>query len=204
MKTRSAGVPAKLAPAVDILEGLINRVIDQFLFMVEYYTDLVLTGQSPFNFVQPLFDNHVENIRKVGGAKRVEEYQARVKQLGQYLASLQDFEGANVVEATQLVLANMREEQSRLQEEVKKQIEEWTRHLNEMWVSYQSSLKDLQRAELNAKSVEGLIAMARGWREREQNEYRVNTIGLMTQNWVNIFESIWVSSISQIHLRMWS
>ena len=78
--------------------------------MMKYYTDLVFTGHSPFNFVQPLLDNHIESIRKVRRAERAKEYQERVEQLGQSLASLQNFESANVVNAAHPVLANMREE----------------------------------------------------------------------------------------------
>jgi len=33
-------------PIVNILEGLINWVVDQFLSMMEYCTDMDLTGQS--------------------------------------------------------------------------------------------------------------------------------------------------------------
>jgi len=58
---------------VTILEGLITRVIDQFLSMMEYCTDLVFTGQSSFDFVWLLLDNRVDNIKKVGGAERAME-----------------------------------------------------------------------------------------------------------------------------------
>ena len=54
---------------MNILEGLVTRMIDQFLFMIEYCTDLVFTGQSFFDFVWSLLYNHVENIKKVGGAE---------------------------------------------------------------------------------------------------------------------------------------
>ena len=81
LSSRLPSTPARSSPAVNILEGLNTRVIDQFLFMMEYCTDLVLTGQSSFDSVWLLLDNHVKNIKKVGGAERVEEYQARVEQL---------------------------------------------------------------------------------------------------------------------------
>jgi len=91
--------PARSSPIVNILEGLITWVIDQYLFMMEFCIDLVLTGQSFFDLVQSLLDNHVENIKKVGGTERAAEYQARVKQLEQCLADLHDFENASVADA---------------------------------------------------------------------------------------------------------
>lgn len=97
----SSSLPSTLArssPTVNILEGLITWVIDQYLFMIEYCTDLVLTGQRFFDFVRSLLDNHVENIKKVGGAERAADYQARVKQLEQCLADLHDFENASVAD----------------------------------------------------------------------------------------------------------
>jgi len=51
--------------------------------------------------------------------------------------------------------------QSHLHEEAKKQIEDQNRHLDEMRASNQNFLNDFQKAELNAKSVEDLIAYGR-------------------------------------------
>ena len=82
--------------------------------MMEYCTNLVFTGQSSFDFVWSLLDNHVENIKKVGGTERAIEYQTHVRRLGQCLADLHDFENAIVTSAAQLVLINMRVEQSHL------------------------------------------------------------------------------------------
>jgi len=91
--------PARSSPIVNILEGLITWVIDQYLFMMEFCIDLVLIGQSFFDLVRSLLDYHVENIKKVGGTERAAEYQARVKQLEQCLADLHDFENASVADA---------------------------------------------------------------------------------------------------------
>ena len=63
---QSSSTPVRPTPTVNILEGLITQMIDQFLFMMEYCTDLVLTGQSFFDFKRSLLDNHVENIRRLG------------------------------------------------------------------------------------------------------------------------------------------
>ena len=79
VSSRLSNTPVRLTPVVNILEGLIIWVIDQFLFMIDYCTDLVLTGQSSFDFVWSLLDNHAENIKKVGGTERAIEYQARVE-----------------------------------------------------------------------------------------------------------------------------
>ena len=110
----SPSTPIKPIPAVNILEYLIIWVIDQFLSVMEYCTDLVLTGQSSFDFVRSLLDNHVQNIKKVGRVERAMEYQAHAKQMRQCLADLHNLENANVTDTAQLILANMRAEQSRL------------------------------------------------------------------------------------------
>jgi len=76
------------------------------------------------------------------------------------LTDLHNLENAIVVNTAQLVLANMRAEQSHLQEEAEKKIEYQARHLDEMQSSYPSSLNEFQKMELNAKSVKDAFAYA--------------------------------------------
>ena len=66
VETGSASAPARPTPAVDILEGLITHMINQFLSMIKYCTELVLFEQSSFEFVRSLLENHIENIEKSG------------------------------------------------------------------------------------------------------------------------------------------
>jgi len=88
IETGSASAPARPTPALDIMEGLITRVIDQFLSIMEYCTELVLFGQSFFEFVRSLLENHIENIQKVEGSEQAKVYQARMEQLGSYSVDL--------------------------------------------------------------------------------------------------------------------
>jgi len=60
------------------------------------------------------------------------EYQTCVEQLRQCLADLHNLENANVVDTAQLILANRRAEQSHLQKEAKRKIEDQACHLDEM------------------------------------------------------------------------
>ena len=79
--------------------------------MMTYCTDLILSRRTPFEFVWPLLENHIENIRKIGGSDRAKLYQARVELLGSYAADLHNLKGASLVETIQLVLSKLRVEQ---------------------------------------------------------------------------------------------
>ena len=87
---------------------------------------MVLSGCTPFDFMRPLLKNHVENIRQVVGSDRAKVYQARMEQLGSYVADLRNLEGTNIVEIAQLVLGKLRAEQRHSFEETKKEIAERT------------------------------------------------------------------------------
>ena len=54
--------PAKPEPVVHILESLVIHMIDQFFSMMTYCTELVAFGRTPFEFVRPLLENHVESV----------------------------------------------------------------------------------------------------------------------------------------------
>ena len=62
VETGSMSAPAKLALVVDILEDLILHMIDWFFSTMTYCTELVLSRHIPYEFVQLLLENHVENI----------------------------------------------------------------------------------------------------------------------------------------------
>ena len=74
VETGSMSVPAKPALIVEILKDLILYMIDQFFSMMTYYIELVLSRRTPFEFMWPLLENHIENIRKVRGSNRAEVY----------------------------------------------------------------------------------------------------------------------------------
>ena len=122
MKTGSTSFPARPTLDVDILDGLITHVIDQFLSMMKYGIELVLSGHTSFEFGRSLLKNYIENIRKVRGSERAKVYQARMEQLGSYSLDLQNLESTNLVIAAHLVLGNLRAEQEHLHEEAEKEI----------------------------------------------------------------------------------
>ena len=65
VSSRPPNTPVRLTSSVvNILEGLITWVIDQFLFMIEYCTDLMPTS---FDFVRSLLDNYVEKYSEGRG-----------------------------------------------------------------------------------------------------------------------------------------
>jgi len=68
METKSASASAKPTPVMNILEGLIIDMVNQFFSMMKYCTELVLSRRNSFKFMQSLLKNHVENIRKVRGS----------------------------------------------------------------------------------------------------------------------------------------
>ena len=105
METGSISTLAKPARVVDILGDLTLHMMNQFFSMITYYTNLVLSEHTPFEFMQPLLENHVENIQKIRGSHRAKVYQERVKQLGSYTADLQNLKGASLVETAQLFLS---------------------------------------------------------------------------------------------------
>ena len=65
VETGSTSATVRPTPVVNTLEGLIIRVINQFISMIEYCTELVLSGQSSFVFVQSLLENRVETSRRL-------------------------------------------------------------------------------------------------------------------------------------------
>jgi len=67
VETGSISVPAKPALVVDILKDLILHMINQYFSMMTYCTKLVLSRRTSFEFMQPLLENHIENIQKSQG-----------------------------------------------------------------------------------------------------------------------------------------
>ena len=111
-------------------------MIDQFFSMMKYYTKLVRSRWSFFEFMRSLLENHIENIRKVGGSDRAKVYQACMEQLGSYSVDLWNIENANLVNAAQLVLSNLRAEHEYLYEEAEKRLAEQACNLDETRTSY--------------------------------------------------------------------
>ena len=137
---------AKPARVVDILGDLTLHMMNQFFSMITFYTNLVFSGRTPFEFMQPLLENHVENIQKIRGSDRAKVYQERVKQLGSYTANLQNLKGASLVETAQLFLSKLCAEQKHLFEEAEKEI---AKRIHQ--VSYQGLSNDLQKLEFNER-----------------------------------------------------
>jgi len=73
---------------------------------------------------------------------------------------LRNLESVNLVDATQLVLGNLRAEQEHLREEAEKEIAKQALHLDETRASYQGLSNDLHKSKPNAKSAEGVITSA--------------------------------------------
>ena len=78
-----------------------------------------------------------------------------------YLKDLKNLESTNLVEDTQQVLSNLHVTQERERKEVKEQIANQARHLNDSMASYQNLIDDLQRSVIVTKIVESVITTAR-------------------------------------------
>jgi len=71
---------------------------------------------------------------------------------------LRNLENANSVSTAQLMLSNLHAEQARLHEVAEKKIAEQARYLDKTRASYENLSIDLQKAKLNAKGIEKIIA----------------------------------------------
>jgi len=102
-RTESGSAPLVPMPVTDIMEELTLQIVGQFFVMMRYCIELILSGRSPFEFVQSLLENQIENIKQTGGSDRATMYRALVEQLGTYLRDLRNLEGVSLVTDAQWV-----------------------------------------------------------------------------------------------------
>ena len=79
-------------PIANIMEELTLQIVRQFFMTMKYCIELVLSWQSPFEFVRSLIENQIENIKQTGGSDRAITYQALVEQLGIYSKDIRNLE----------------------------------------------------------------------------------------------------------------
>jgi len=128
--------------------------------MMRYCIKLILSGQSPFEFVRSL-KNQVENIRQTGGFYYAVVYQALVEQLGTYSNDLRNLERANPTADAQRASEELHINQEEEQMEIEEQIAECIRHIDIFRISYQGLTDDIHQSEVISKAMEDVIASAR-------------------------------------------
>ena len=69
-----AAPPPSAADA--LLEELVLIAIDQFYAIMDRCVGLALSSGRPFSFLQPILENNVGNIMRVGGEERAEPFAA--------------------------------------------------------------------------------------------------------------------------------
>ena len=91
-----SGAASSLNAADALLEELVLIAIDQFYVMMDRCVGLAISSGRPFIFLQPILENNVENIRRVGGEERAEPFAARVTQFGKELDDLRCLESTDI------------------------------------------------------------------------------------------------------------
>ena len=87
-------------------------------------------------------------------------HQVLVEQLGMYSRELRDLERVSPIDDAQWVSEDLRGNQERERKEIKEQIVEEARCLEDSKASYQNLTDDLQRSEIITKDAVGVIASA--------------------------------------------
>ena len=124
IRSELSGVASSLNTVDALLEELVLTAIDQFYVMMDSCIGLAHSSGRPFSFLQPILENNVGNIRRVGGEERAEPFAARVIQFGKELDDLRRLESTDVEGILGLTLTSMRLNMTRLLDEIKKKKEE--------------------------------------------------------------------------------
>jgi hypothetical protein len=156
------------------LEDLIAHTIGQFNSTLKTCVELILSGRRSFDFVRPLLENHIANIKSVAGMDRASPHMARLVRLEQLSVDMCNLNSADVLSVAQAAVPLMRAEQIRLQEEVSKRIADQTALLQEMESSYEKSLEEYDSAVLTAKSAEDTMRHAQETIAKAQALLRAN------------------------------
>jgi len=127
---------------------------------MRYCAELVLSGQSSFEFACALLENWVENIQQTGGSDQVIAHQVLVEQLGTYSRDFRNQEKVNPVADAQRVSENLRANQKCECKKIEGRIAVEAHYLDDSKASYQNFKVDLQRSEIVTKGAEGVIAIA--------------------------------------------
>ena len=98
-----------------------------------------------------------------------------------YSKELRNLERASPVADAQRVSENLRANQERERKEIKEQIAEEARCLDDFKVCYQTLIDDLQRSEIITKGAEGVTASARAAIAKAQALIYDNELKLMTE-----------------------
>jgi len=160
IETGLGSVPPVSTLAMDILEELTLQMNKQFFTMMKYYTELVLTGRSFFEFAPSLLKNQIKNIRQIEGSDRAKAYQVLGEQLRMYLKNPRNLESTNLVDDAQHSLSDLHAAQERDRKEVEEQIAEQACHLVDSKASYQNLTNNLQICKIVEHNAEGVIVSA--------------------------------------------
>ena len=92
---------------MDILEELSLQMVKQFFITMKYCIELMLSGQSFFEFTCALLEKQVENIWQTRGSDRARAHQVLVEQLGTYSRDLRNLERVSLVADAQRISKNL-------------------------------------------------------------------------------------------------
>ena len=142
---------------MDIMKELAHQMVQQFFTSVKFCIELVFSGRSFFEFARMFLENQIENIRHTVSLEQYKAYVTLVEQLGICLKELRTLEKASPVDETRLMLNKLLIAQERERKEIKEQIVEETRDLNNFQASYQILVDDSRESEVITKNAEQVI-----------------------------------------------
>ena len=104
MERGSGSTSAEFSPADDIMGELARQMVQQFFASMRSCIDLILSGDSSFEFARILLENQIENISHTGGPSQARACLMLVEQLGSYLRELKSLENACSVDEARTIL----------------------------------------------------------------------------------------------------
>jgi len=120
-----------LTLVTDIMKELTLQIMGQF-----FVTMKVLSGRSPFGFVQSLLEKQIKNIKQTRGSDCVIAYHALVEHLSIYSKDLMNLERVSPVTDAQRVAEDLCINQEWERKEIEERIAECTHHIDDSRVSY--------------------------------------------------------------------
>jgi len=140
---------------------LARQVVQQFFASMRSCIDLILSGNSSFEFAQMFLENLAENINLAGGPSPAKACLLLVEQLGNDLKELKSLEDAGSFHEAQVTLTRLLAAQEQERKEAEAQIAEETGHLEHSQAECQKLTGDSRESELIMQSTEQIIINAR-------------------------------------------
>ena len=174
MERGSGSTSAEFFPCGDTMGELARQVVQQFFASMRSCIDLILSGNSSFEFARMFLENLVENINLAGGPSPAKACQLLVEQLGHDLKELRSLENAGSFHEAQETLTRLLAAQEQERREMEERIAERTRLLQCFQADHRKLTGESKESEMVMQAAKQVILDARATIARAEALIAIN------------------------------